>query len=87
MVRDLSDKHQACNTIATMKQKVNTLTFINELTFEDGSTWEDTMGSRYLMERGGTVKFEFLFNMIAGDVVLLLNTTDNNINFTRKKLL
>lgn len=70
--------------VITKKQKVNTLTFINELTFEDGSTWEDTMGSRYLMERGGTVKFEFLFNMIAGDVVLLLNTTDDNINFERK---
>ena len=70
--------------IVTNKQKVNTLTFINELTFEDNSTWEDTMGSAYLIDREGVIKFERLFNVIAGDVVLLLNTTDNNINFTRK---
>jgi hypothetical protein len=70
--------------VITKKQRVNTLTFINQLTFEDSSTWEDTMGSRYLIDRGGTIKFELLFNMIAGDVVLLLDTTDDNINFTRK---
>jgi hypothetical protein len=70
--------------IVTNKQKVNTLTFINELTFNDNSTWEDTMGSAYLIDREGVIKFERLFNVIAGDVVLLLNTTDNNVNFTRK---
>jgi len=72
--------------VITKKQRVNILTFINELTFEDSSTWEDTMGSRYLIEKAGVVKFEFLFNMIAGDVVLLLDTTDDNINFTRKTI-
>jgi hypothetical protein len=70
--------------VVTNKQKVNTLTFINELTFEDGSTWEDTMGSRYLIERDGTVMFKSLFYLLPGDVVLLLDTTDDNINFTRK---
>jgi hypothetical protein len=66
------------------KQKVNTLTFINELTFEDGSTWEDTMGSRYLIDRDGTVMFKSLFYILPGDVVILLDTTDDNINFVRK---
>jgi hypothetical protein len=70
--------------IVTNKQKVNVLTFLNTLTFEDNSTWEDTMGSAYLIDREGVIKFERLFNVIAGDVVLLLNTTDNNVNFTRK---
>lgn len=79
----LTDAVYTTNTV-TNKQKVNTLTFINELTFDDSSTWEDTMGSRYLIEREGTVMFKSLFDIIAGDVVLLLDTTDNNINFVRK---
>jgi hypothetical protein len=72
------------SNIVTKKQKVNTLTFVNELTFEDGSTWEDTMGSKYLIDREGVIIFRSLFNIIPGDVVLLLDTTDNNINFVRK---
>ena len=79
----LSDAIYTTNTV-THKQKVNTLTFINELTFEDSSTWEDTMGSSYLIDRGGVVKFENLFNIVVGDVVVLLDTTDDNINFVRK---
>lgn len=72
------------SNIVTAKQKVNILTFLNELTFEDGSTWEDTMDSQYLIDRDGKVIFKSLFGIFAGDVVLLLDTTDNNINFVRK---
>jgi hypothetical protein len=79
----LTDAIYTTNVI-TNKQKVNTLTFINELTFEDNSTWEDTMGSLYLIDREGVIMFKSLFNIVIGDVVLLLDTTDNNINFTRK---
>ena len=74
------------SNIITAKQKVNFLTFLNELTFEDNSTWEDTMDSKYLIDRGGTVIFQPLFNLVVGDVVLLLDTTDNNINFVRKTI-
>jgi hypothetical protein len=79
----LTDAVYTTNTV-THKQKVNTLTFVNELTFEDGSTWEDTMGSRYLVEREGLVTFKSLFAVQTGDAILLLDTTDDNINFTRK---
>lgn len=72
------------SNIVTNKQKVNVLTFLNELTFEDDSTWEDTMDSKYLIDRNGTVIFQSLFNIVNGDVVLLLDTTDNNVNFVRK---
>jgi hypothetical protein len=82
----LSDSIYTTNII-TAKQRVNTLTFMNELTFDDNSTWEDTMASMYLIDREGVVKFERLFNIIVGDVVLLLNTTDNNINFVRKTVI
>ena len=70
--------------VVTKKQKVNTLTFINELTFEDASTWEDTMGSKYLIDREGVVMFKSLWGIFPGDVVILLDTTDDNINFVRK---
>jgi hypothetical protein len=82
----LSDSIYTSNII-TAKQRVNTLTYMNELTFDDDSTWEDTMASMYLIDREGVVKFERLFNIIVGDVVLLLNTTDNNINFVRKTVI
>jgi hypothetical protein len=79
----LSSTIYANNTV-TNKQKINVLTFINEMTFEDESTWEDTMASSYLVDRNGAVKFIKLFDIVAGDVVLLLNSTDNNVDFVRK---
>ena len=42
------------------------------------------MDSKYLIERSGIITFKSLFDLVAGDVVLLLDTTDNNINFVRK---
>ena len=71
------------NTI-TNKQKVNTLTWIRELVFDDNSTWEDTSASAYLIDRSGVISFQTLFNIIPGDVVLLLNTSADAVNFTRK---
>ena len=71
------------NTV-THKGKVNVLTFLNDITFEDGDTWEDTMGSRYLIERSGVVKFEPLATTIAGDIVILLDTSNTDITFVRK---
>ena len=79
----LSSTIYANNTV-TNKQKINVLTFINEMTFEDESTWEDTMASSYLVDRNGAVKFIKLFDIVVGDVVLLLNSTDNNVDFVRK---
>ena len=70
--------------VVTKKQKVNTLTFINELIFEDGSTWEDTMGSKYLIDREGVVMFKPLWGIFPGDVVILIDTTDDNLTFVRK---
>ena len=74
------------NNTVTNKQRANVLTFLNELTFEDGSTWEDTMDSKYLIERSGTVVFKSLFDLKAGDVVILLDSTNNAINFVRKTI-
>ena len=44
-----------------------------ELVFEDGSTWEDTAASSYLIERNNEVQFKNLFYIEAGDDVILLD--------------
>ena len=66
------------------KQRVNLLTYIVQLTFDDNSTWEDTGGSSYLIERDNVIQFETLYNIRMGDVVLLLDTTEGLVDFIRK---
>lgn len=68
----------------TFKKRVNRLTIISELTFEDESTWSDTIGSSYLVDVNGSIQFKAIANIVSGDVVLLLNTTNDNIEFVRK---
>jgi hypothetical protein len=66
------------------KKQINKLCFINVLTFDDQSTWEDTNNSYYLIDRVGVIQFATLNDIKSGDVVLLLDSTDNNVNFVRK---
>ena len=71
------------NKITNLK-RVNLLTYIHELTFDDNSTWEDTGVSSYLIERDNVIQFDNLFDIQNGDVVLLLNTTEGLVDFVRK---
>jgi hypothetical protein len=66
------------------KRQINKISFVNELTFEDGSTWFDTNGSYYLIDRNDVIQFGSLQEMKIGDVVLMLDTTDGNVDFVRK---
>ena len=70
----------------TNKKRVNLLAMINQLTFDDNSTWEDTDSSSYLIERDNVIQFEQLFNLRMGDVVLLLDTTESLVDFVRKNV-
>jgi len=70
----------------TNKKRVNLLAMINQLTFDDNSTWEDTDSSSYLIERDNVIQFEQLFNIKMGDVVLLLDTTESLVDFVRKNV-
>jgi hypothetical protein len=69
------------------KKQINKLSFINVLTFDDQSTWEDTYSSYYLIDRSGIIQFERLNSMNPNDVVLMLDSTDNNVDFVRKTVL
>ena len=68
----------------TNKKRVNRLAILSQLTFEDGSTWEDTIGSSYLVDIDGAIQFKRVENLVSGDVVLLLNTNNDNLEFIRK---
>jgi hypothetical protein len=70
----------------TQKKKVNRLTILVTLTFEDGSTWEDTGGSSYLVDIDGVIQFKLITKLKQGDVVLLLNSNNDEIEFTRKTI-
>jgi len=70
----------------TNKKRVNLLAMINQLTFDDNSTWEDNDSSSYLIERDNVIQFEQLFNLRMGDVVLLLDTTESLVDFVRKNV-
>jgi len=82
----LNDTVYSTNKITDLR-KVNLLTYIHELTFDDDSTWEDTGGSSYLIDREDVIQFENLFDIRIGDVVLLLNTEEGLVNFTRKTVI
>jgi hypothetical protein len=70
----------------TNKKRVNRLAILSQLTFEDGSTWEDTIGSSYLVDINGVIQFKRVENLVSGNVVLLLNTDNNNLEFVRKTI-
>ena len=69
------------------KRRVNRLAILSQLTFEDGSNWEDTIGSSYLVDIGGIIQFKKIVNLQIGDVVLLLNTENDNLEFVRKTII
>ena len=79
----ISGTTYSTNKITNLK-RVNLLSFINQLTFNDNSTWEDTAISSYLIERDNIIQFKPLIELKSGDVVLLLNTTDGLVDFIRK---
>jgi hypothetical protein len=66
------------------KKRVNRLAVIVKLTFEDNSDWEDIANSSYLVDINGTIEFRKISDLVAGDVVLLLNTENENVDFVRK---
>ena len=71
------------NRITNLK-RVNLLSNVNQLTFDDNSNWEDVAMSSYLIERDNLIQFKQIAGIITGDVVLLLDTTGGLVDFVRK---
>lgn len=67
------------------KSRVNVDVNIAEITFTDLTTWEDTNLSSYLVERDDEVRFIRLNELLEGDIVILIDTSDPiNVNVTPK---
>ena len=73
----ISGSTYSSNTI-TKKERVDTTAFMVEILFTDNSTWEDTDSSYYLVEREDEVRFIPLKELISGDIVILIDTTNTS---------
>jgi hypothetical protein len=71
----ISGSTYSTNTV-THKQKVDVSTSIVEIVFTDNSTWEDTQNSYYLVERENEVRFIQLDELVSGDIIILIDTTN-----------
>jgi hypothetical protein len=71
----ISGSTYSSNTIIG-KQRVDTTTSMVEILFTDNSMWEDTELSYYLVERENEVRFIPLNELISGDIVILIDTTN-----------
>ena len=58
----------------THKKRIDAVVNMGVIVFQDETTWSDTINSRYLVVNDGQVKFKALSKLIAGDIVLLVNT-------------
>ena len=59
------------------KERVEAEANIVNITFTDNTDWEDTQNSKYLVENNGEIKFVPISQLVAGDVVILIDTTDD----------
>ena len=67
-----------------IKKQIDVFTYVVTLTFDDETTWFDVEGSDYLINRNDDILLMQLGNLVAGDKVLLLNTTDENVSYVEK---
>jgi hypothetical protein len=77
------------------KKRVNILTLNSLLTFSDGTTWEDTTSSFYLINRNNIIRFVKLdynekmynqYNIQIGDNIILIDTSNDILSFVSKEL-
>jgi hypothetical protein len=64
--------------IVTDKKRVDAYVMMCLIEFDDNTTWSDTINSMYLVLNDGLVKFKRLDTLSAGDVILLVNTSNTD---------
>jgi hypothetical protein len=60
------------------KERINGTVEKVEIEFTDATNWYDTVNSNYLVYENNEIKFKKIADFVAGDIVLLINTTDTN---------
>ena len=71
----LSGAIYTTNTVKN-KLRIETRAMLSTITFTDGSTWQDTSNSLYLVFSNGDVKFLGINQLVTGDMVILIDTTN-----------
>lgn len=66
------------------KKRINTFVMITAITFDDGGNWYDTENSYYLINRNDNIQFEKIESFLAGDKVLLIDTSSEQLSFIEK---
>lgn len=80
----ISGSTYSTNTV-TYKSRVDSVVTVTEILFTDSSTWEDTTQSSYLVERDNEVRFIRLGDLLVGDIVILIDTSNpNSVNVVAK---
>jgi hypothetical protein len=60
------------------KERINGTVEKVVIEFTDATNWFDTINSNYLVYENNEIKFKKISDFVAGDVVLLINTTDTD---------
>lgn len=60
----------------TQKRRINSYIKMTTIEFTDGTTWSDTINSKYLLLSNGEVHFKTLDSVVNGDVILLVDTSN-----------
>jgi hypothetical protein len=69
----------------TFKKRIDVAVEIVEINFNDDTDWFDTMNSSYLVYENDEIKFKKIMDFVEGDIVLLVNTSDNqNVQIQQK---
>jgi hypothetical protein len=71
----LSGAIYTTNTVKA-KYRIENGAIMSTITFTDGSTWQDTANSLYLVVNNGEVKFLGINQLVAGDLIILIDTTN-----------
>jgi hypothetical protein len=71
----LSGAIYTTNTVKA-KYRIENEAIMSTITFTDNSTWQDTANSLYLVVNNEEVKFLGINQLVAGDLIILIDTTD-----------
>lgn len=67
------------------KQRIDSYVKMVTLQFTDNSNWSDTTNSKYLLISNNEVQFKTLENVVVGDIILLVDTSDSeNVSIQQK---
>jgi hypothetical protein len=91
----VSDSTYSTNKVLGKKRVNNMMSIYTEFTFTDATSWADTAGSFYLINREDNIRFVKLdynpnifneYNIQIGDKIILIDTSSETLNFVSKEV-